>query len=126
VSAPSGNYEVLFTADAKDDVASLDDSIRRRLKKALEAKLAANPSGYGSPLGGKLVGYWKHEFASHRVIYRIYEEYHYVVVCAVGKRQGVHASDVYQQFAAIADAGRVADQLRAVLAGLAARTKPKP
>jgi len=114
-------YTVAFTSDAKQDVASLDGSIKKRLKKVLEDKLAVNPSGYGTPLRGDLAGYWKHEFAAHRVIYRIYDDRQLVVVCAVGKRQAEHVSDVYQQLVPMVKAGRIAGQVLLVLAEL----KPK-
>jgi mRNA interferase RelE/StbE len=121
VSTPARHYTVAFTSDAKQDVASLDGSIKKRLKKVLEAKIAFDPSGYGTPLRGDLNGYWKHEFASHRVIYRIYSDRQLVVICAVGKRQGEHVSDVYEQLVPMVRAGRVLEQVLLVLAEL----KPK-
>ena len=109
-------YQIKFTSDASDDVAGLDGSIKKRLKKALETKLAADPEGYGTPLRGPLAGYWKHEFASHRIIYRIYQDDpKLVVVCAVGARRGEHAADVYKQLEAIAETGRLAEKIAAVL-----------
>ena len=71
MSSPEPRYKILFTSDAKNDVGSLDGSIRKRLKGVLSNKLAVDPEGYGTPLRGALTGFWKHEFASHRVIYRI-------------------------------------------------------
>jgi mRNA interferase RelE/StbE len=109
-------YTLAFTSDAKQDVASLDGSIKRRLKQTLEAKLAIDPSGYGTPLRGDLAGYWKHEFAAHRVIYRIYGDRKLVVVCAVGKRQGKHVSDIYSQLTPMVKAGKVLEQVLTVLA----------
>jgi mRNA interferase RelE/StbE len=112
---------VAFTSDAKQDIASLDGSIRKRLRQTLESKLAIDPSGYGTPLRGDLTGYWKHEFAAHRVIYRIYTDRKLVVICAVGKRQGEHVSDIYEQLVPMVKAGKVLQQVLAVLAAL----KPK-
>lgn len=121
MSPAAPKYTVAFTTDAKRDVASLDGSIKKRLKKVLEDKVAVDPSGYGTPLRGDLTGYWKHEFAAHRVIYRIYSDRHLVVICAVGKRQGEHVSDVYEQLLPMVKAGRVLEQVLLVLAEL----KPK-
>ena len=121
MNPPAPEYTIAFTTDAKQDVASIDASIKKRLKKVLQRKLAVDPSGYGSPLGGELTGYWKHEFAAHRIIYRLYGDRKLVVVCAVGKRQGKHVSDVYEQLLPMVKAGRVVEQVLAILAGL----KPK-
>ena len=120
INAPGAGpkYTVAFTSDAKHDVASLDGSIKKRLRQALEGKLAIDPFGYGTPLRGDLVGFWKHEFAAHRVIYRIYSDRQLVVVCAVGKRQGEHVSDVYEQLAPMVKAGKVLEQVLTVLAEL--------
>lgn len=118
--APSP-YTVALTSDAKEDIASLDGSIKKRLRKVLEDKRAIDPSGYGTPLRGVLTGYWKHEFGAHRVIYRIYSDRQLVVICAVGKRQAGHISDVYEQLLPMVKAGRVLEQVLRVLAEL----KPK-
>ena len=124
INAPGAvpKYRVAFTSDAKRDVESLDGSIKKRLRQALEGKLAIDPSSYGTPLRGDLAGYWKHEFATHRVIYRIYNDQQLVVICAVGKRQGEHVSDVYEQLVPMVKAGKVLQQVLSVLAEL----KPKP
>jgi mRNA interferase RelE/StbE len=116
ISNTSPKYTVAFTSDAKQDVASLDGSIKKRLRQTLLGKLAVDPSGYGTPLRGDLAGYWKHEFAAHRVIYRICGDRKLVVICAVGKRQGEHVSDVYSQLAPMVKAGKVLEQVLAVLA----------
>lgn len=119
-------YTVLFTGDAKADVSSLDGSIKKRLRAVLQKKLTVAPAEYGSPLGGNLVGFWFHHFASHRVIYRIYADRRLVVVCAVDLRQGVHKSDVYRLLGPIVKSGRLAEQIREVLEGLGAFESPSP
>ena len=124
MSGSRPKYTIGFVAAAKQDVASLDGSIKKRLKKALTDKLAVDPEGYGTPLRGDLVGYWKHEFASHRVIYRIYADKRMIVICAVGKRQGEHVSDVYQRLEAIVETGKLAEQILTVLKGLK-KSKPQ-
>jgi mRNA-degrading endonuclease RelE of RelBE toxin-antitoxin system len=111
-------YTVKFTDDAKQDVGDLDGSIRNRLRKVLEEKVAVDPEGYGVPLSAPLANFWKHEFASHRVIYRIYESRKLVVICAVGKRREGDTSDVYKHFEPAVRAGKVAEQIRKVLKDL--------
>jgi len=122
VSSPESPYRILFTSDARDEVASLDGSIKKRLKGVLTNKLARDPEGYRTPLRSPLAGFWKHEFASHRVIYRIYPDKAILVVCAVGKRQSEHASDVYKQLEPMVKAGKIAEQIMAAMQNV--KSKP--
>jgi len=93
----------------------------------LTKKLAMDLQGYGLPLRSPLNLYWKHEFAAHRVIYSIYEEKQLVVVCGVGRRKQGDAADIYKQFHALAQAGKVARQIADVLGSLApGRKKIEP
>lgn len=108
-------FEIRFTPDAACEIKDLDGSIRKQLKTVLTKKLAADPEGYGLPLRGVLTNYWKHEFATHRIVYRIYQEPKTVVVCTVGPRKQGDAADVYNQLEAVAKTGRLAEQLASVL-----------
>jgi mRNA-degrading endonuclease RelE of RelBE toxin-antitoxin system len=108
-------FELRFTADAAADIQALDGSVRKQLRKVLEKKLAVNPEGYGLPLRGALANYWKHEFGNHRIVYRIYLERRVVAVCAVGARKQGDAEDIYRKLAAVAETGRLAEQISAVL-----------
>jgi mRNA interferase RelE/StbE len=108
-------FELRYTADAAADIKALDGSVRNQLRKVLEKKLAADPESYGLPLRGSLAGYWKHQFARHRVIYRIYPEQRVVVVCSVGVRKQGDAEDIYRQLEYVAKTGRLAEQLTSVL-----------
>ncbi len=119
MSGVEPGYSIAFTGDAFGDITALDGSKRNKLKKVLTKKLAMDPQGNGLPLRSPLNLYWKHEFAAHRVIYRIYEEKRLVVVCAVGPRKQGDAADVYKQFQALAQTGKVAQQIAEVLGGLA-------
>jgi mRNA-degrading endonuclease RelE of RelBE toxin-antitoxin system len=119
LSGVEPKYSIAFTGDAFEDVKALDGSIKNKLKKVLTKKLAMGLQGYGLPLRSPLNLYWKHEFASHRVIYRIYEEKHLVVVCAVGPRKQGDAADVYRHFQALAQTGKVAQQIAEALGSLA-------
>jgi len=119
LSSNAAGYSIVFTGDAFADVKALDGSIRSKLKKVLTKKLAIDPQGYGLPLRAPLNLYWKHEFAAHRVIYRIYEDKRLVVVCAIGPRKQGDVADVYAQFQALAETGKVARQIAEVLGSLA-------
>jgi mRNA-degrading endonuclease RelE of RelBE toxin-antitoxin system len=119
LSGAEPRYSIAFNSDAFGDLKALDGSIKNKLKKVLTKKLAIDPQGYGLPLRSPLNLYWKHEFAAHRVIYRIYEKKQLVVVCAVGPRKQGDTADVYKQFQALAQTGKVAQQIAAVLRSLA-------
>ena len=111
-------FELRYTSDAASDIQALDGSVRNQLRKVLEKKLAVDPEGYGLPLRGPLAGYWKHQFANRRVVYRIYPAHHVVVICAVGTRKQGDAEDIYRQLESVAKTGRLAEQLAAVLKNL--------
>jgi mRNA-degrading endonuclease RelE of RelBE toxin-antitoxin system len=119
LSGAEPRYSIALTSDAFGDIKALDGSIKNKLKKVLTKKLASDPQGYGLPLRSPLNLYWKHEFAAHRVIYRIYEEKHLVVVCAVGPRKRGDTADVCKQFQVLAQTGKVAQQIADVLGNLA-------
>ena len=116
-------FELRYTPDAAKDIKALDGSVRNQLRKVLEKKLAVDPEGYGLPLRGSLTGYWKHQFGSHRVVYRIYTQHQVVVVCSVGVRKQGDAEDIYKQLESVAKTGRLAEQLAAVLRNLLAPQK---
>lgn len=112
---PRPPFELRYTADAATDIQRLDGSVRKQLRKVLEKKLAVDPEGYGLPLRGPLTNYWKHQFGSHRVIYRIYPDRRMVVMCAVGARKQGDIQDVYRQLEAVAKTGRLAEQIALAL-----------
>lgn len=114
-------FEIKFTLDALKEVEGLDGSIKRKLKNTLNKKLASNPLGYGTPLRAPLVNHFKHEFATHRIIYRVYAARNIVVICAVGPRKSGDVQDVYAQFNKLAQSGRVAAQIQATLENILKR-----
>jgi mRNA-degrading endonuclease RelE of RelBE toxin-antitoxin system len=111
----AGPFELGYTEDAAADIKKLDGSVKQQLRKVLEKKLAADPEGYGLPLHSPLALYWKHEFATHRIVYRIYKEHRIIAVCAVGPRKQGDAEDLYNQLSAVAETGRLAGQVAAAL-----------
>lgn len=114
-SRAATSFELRYTQDAARDIRKLDGSVKKQLRKTLEKKLATDPEGYGLPLRVPLAGYWKHEFATHRIVYRVYKDLRVVAVCAVGPRKQGDAEDIYHQLNAVAETGRLAEQLASVL-----------
>ncbi len=115
-------FHLRFTPDAAADIQGLDGSTRKQLRKVLEKKLTVNPEGYGLPLRGPLANFWKHEFANHRVIYRVYPQLGVVAICAVGIRKQGDAADIYRQLESVAKSGRLAEQLASVLKKILSET----
>jgi mRNA-degrading endonuclease RelE of RelBE toxin-antitoxin system len=111
----AGPFELKYTEDAAADIKKLDGSVKLHLRNVLEKKLAVDPEGYGLPLRSPLARYWKHEFATHRIVYRIYKEHRIIAVCAVGPRKQGDAEDIYNQLNAVAETGRLAGQVAAAL-----------
>ena len=91
-------FEIKFTLDGLEDVQGLDGSIKRKLKNTVDKKLATDPFGYGTPFRAPLVNYYKHQSATHRIIYRVYLDRNLAVICAVGSRKSSDVTDVYAQF----------------------------
>src|SRR6185437_8774648 len=58
---------------------------------------------------------WKHQFGSHRVVYRIDPQQHVVVVCSVGARKQGDAEDIYRRLEYVVQTRGLADQLAPVL-----------
>jgi mRNA-degrading endonuclease RelE of RelBE toxin-antitoxin system len=113
---PAPKYEVVFTEDARRDVGVLDGSVKKQLAKVIKKKIVVHSEGYGTPLRSPLSGYWKHEFANHRLIYQLLpEEKKIVVVCAVGPRKAGDVADIYFQLNKVAESGRVAEQVASIL-----------
>ena len=119
----ASSFELGYTEDAASDIKRLDGSVKKHLRKVLEKKLAVDPESYGLPLRGALAGYWKHEFATHRIIYRVYKHRRIVAVCAVGPHKQGDAEDVYNQLNAVAETGRLAGQVASVLKKLLPKDK---
>lgn len=113
--ASGSHYEIKFIDYAAAQTRQMDGSIKKSFKKVCEKKLAVDPQGYGTELRSPLTGYWKHEFRTHRVIYRIYSDLQLVVVCAIGPRKQGDNQDVYAQLAPLIKAGKIAEQLSALL-----------
>jgi mRNA interferase RelE/StbE len=66
----------------------INSKLRRRIKKAIEARLATVPHQYGEPLRKTLKGYWKLRVGDYRVVFKIVESEVWVLGI-------IHRKDVY-------------------------------
>ena len=84
-------YKVEYLELVKDDIINLPKSVKERIKKAIEKKLAVNPIEFGKPLQYSLKGLRRLRVDDYRVIFQIHEEKKIVLVVKIG-----HRKDIYQ------------------------------
>ncbi len=84
-------FQVVYhPAIPNEDIPALNGDIKKRICKAIEARLTRAPQDYGKPLVGNLCGYWSLRVGDYRVIY--YVESSWVKVIQI-----VHRRDAYQE-----------------------------
>lgn len=81
-------FSILFHPAVKDDAAGIAKSMRERIRKAIETRLASNPALYGKPLRGTLAGFWKLRVGDWRVVYAIRDDD--VIMFAIKHRSRVY------------------------------------
>jgi mRNA interferase RelE/StbE len=65
-------YILVYNPEVKTkDVPKLKRDVGKRIQRAIETRLAAEPERYGEPLRRTLKGYWKLRFGDYRVVFRI-------------------------------------------------------
>lgn len=74
----------------QEDIPNLDGSQRKRIKSAIEKKLATAPEQFGKPLAYTLAGLWSLRVGDWRVIFGLRDDE--VLVLKIG-----HRKDVYEQ-----------------------------
>jgi len=74
----------------EEDLAELSANIRGRIIRAIESRLATEPTRYGVRLRQSLGGLWKIRVGDYRIVYEIEEEK--VTVWAIR-----HRKDVYRE-----------------------------
>ena len=57
-----------------DDIPSLNARLKRRVRKAIESRLASAPHHYGELLRKTLKGYWKLRVGDYRVVFKIVKD----------------------------------------------------
>jgi len=85
------SYEVLFTATASRDMASIPPRIVPAIGEFVYGDLAARPRRFGKPLQRELTGSHGAHRGTYRVLYRIDEDAQRIYILRVD-----HRSDVYR------------------------------
>ena len=82
------DFEVYYHPETKDDLKSIPQNIKSRLKEAIINRLVSAPNMYGKPLRGNLKNVWSLRVGDYRVVYLLREKK--VVILQV-----VHRKDAY-------------------------------
>lgn len=82
-------YRLLYHPAVKeDDLPPINLKMRDRIRRAIEQRLATEPTYYGEPLRHKLKGYWKLRVGDYRVAYRMAGQE--VWILTIGHRKEVY------------------------------------
>ena len=84
-------YILVYHPEVKTkDVPKLNRDVGKRIQRAVETRLAAEPERYGEPLRRTLKGYWKLRVGDYRVVFRIVKNEVWIFGI-------MHRRDVYQR-----------------------------
>lgn len=86
----NSKWTVSYVQSAMNDIASLDGSAKKIIKKAIEEKLMIDPLKFGHPLRRNLSSLFKLRVGNYRIIYQIHKQEVLVVVIKVGHRRDVY------------------------------------
>ena len=86
-------YHVCFhEVVIKQHIPDLPKTIKERVKSAIEERIAFDPIAFGKPLRYGLKGYRCNRVGDYRIIYRIEEATHTVLIIAIK-----HRNDIYEE-----------------------------
>ena len=81
------SWSIVYHQDVEGDLESIGPSAARRIMRAIDIKLIANPLQFGFPLSVNLSGFRKLRVGDYRVVYLTVQEKVIVYVLAVGPRR---------------------------------------
>ncbi len=82
-------FELRYHPDIRDiDIPKLNETLKKRIRKAIEERLSIYPHQYGEPLRKTLEGYWKLRVGDYRVVYKV--EGNEVWIFAIINRKNVY------------------------------------
>jgi mRNA interferase RelE/StbE len=74
------------------DIPKLNETLKKRIKRAIEERLSISPHQYGDPLRKTLKGYWKLRVGDYRVVYKV--EGNEVWIFAIINRKDVYTKAI--------------------------------
>jgi mRNA interferase RelE/StbE len=86
-------FELRYHPDVRDvDIPKLNETLKKRIKRAIEERLSISPHQYGEPLRKTLKGYWKIRVGDYRVVYKV--EGNEVWIFAIINRKDVYTKAI--------------------------------
>ena len=83
------SFDLVYHPDVKAvDIPLLNETLKRRIKKAIEERLKIAPQEYGEPLRKTLKGYWKMRVGDYRIIFDM--ENDTLTILKVGHRKYIY------------------------------------
>ena len=76
----------------KKHIPALPNTMKGRIKSAIEERIALDPISFGKPLRYGLKGYRRTRVGDYRIVYRVEEDTHMVKVIAIQ-----HRKDIYEE-----------------------------
>ena len=87
------DFQISYHPDvARIDLKSIDRKMQKRIRRAIEERLAVDPYRFGAPLRQSLKGFRKLRVGDYRVIYDIVGEE--VRIYVIGNRKEVYESSM--------------------------------
>lgn len=83
-------WKIEYAESAVKEILSLDGSVRKTIKRAIEEKLMVDPLKFGQPLRRNLIGLFKLRVGNYRIIYQIKGREVLVLILAVSHRRNVY------------------------------------
>ena len=84
-------YILVYHPEIKTkDIAPINRDVRKRIQRAIETRLTADPERYGEPLRRTLKGYWKLRVGDYRVVFKVVKDEVWIFGI-------MHMRDVYQR-----------------------------
>jgi len=83
-----------LTSVVTSDIPKLSTSIKKRIKKSIEERLAIDPIGFGKPLRYSLKCHRRLRVGSYRVVYRIEFSKKIVLIVAIKHRKKIYAKEI--------------------------------
>lgn len=90
MTTPDRQYHVEAAGSARRDLRRLSGKVAAAIVEFITGPLAANPQWLGKPLRGELDGYLSARRGDYRVVFRIDDDEHTVVIIGIRHRAHVY------------------------------------
>lgn len=81
-------FRLIYHPLAAEDIESVPQNFKNRIKNVLEKRLLIDPVKAGRPLRQSLAGHRKMRVGDYRIIYRV--EHHSIIILKIGHRKDVY------------------------------------